>query len=364
MHNIHLSEGTLYIDNKKISIKDYKLCKIINNGANAVILKAQGQVANENVAIKVWISGEKKDMELQSKNEIVKMSKINQLEYSRNLVKYYASGCVNGYYYCVMEYLDSEDYITLREKLRTNKDLSLNERYQILMGIVSGLRYAQENGIFHGDLHLDNVLIDKSTNLIKIIDFGTSFRDRKYSQKRDNEMTLKLCVDILGNYYNNNLLVFFDNRRLENLPQNTIRLIVKAISKVTVLLDFWKYGRVETIVEDIALFVTIVPFFNLKEITELLFHDEECDDKFRELFKEKITTELYEKTKDIKFENLEDMYAYRQRQFVEWCMQNQRENGIYKDYESARIFNGPLYFQNYFIDEAVSERIEIEKVIE
>ena len=54
-HNITFQNGELLIENTEITFEDYKILGIVNNGANAIILRAQGIVANEIVAIKVWI---------------------------------------------------------------------------------------------------------------------------------------------------------------------------------------------------------------------------------------------------------------------------------------------------------------------
>nr|WP_302111469.1 protein kinase family protein [uncultured Acetatifactor sp.] len=360
-HKIIFRNGELLIGKNKITFDDYLILDMVNNGANAIILKAQGNVANEVVAIKVWIPDEKPDRNIQSIKEITKLANLNKEKPNTNLVRYYGSGIVNGYYYCIMEYLDMDRYVTLREKHIDR--MLLQERYQLLMHIVSGLRYAQENMIFHGDLHADNILVNKTDNTIKIIDFGTSFRNQIYSKKRDNKMTLELGKTLLREEWDRRLIVFYDTS-LEQLPQNAIRLLVKATAKILVLLDFWKYGNVETIVEDIALFATLVPFFDLKFLVDCLFQHREVPEHFKQIFKEKIITELYQSARDVEFDELEEMYAEHQRRFIKLCENEPRENYIYRDYQQAVLFNGALYARYFAEDESVIERIEIEQAIE
>lgn len=360
-HKIVFQNGKLSIEDNEITFKDYSILGIINNGANAIILKAQGSVANEIVAIKVWVPDERLDRSIQSIKEITKMADLNKEKYTPNLIRYYGSGLVNGYYYCVMEYLDMNKYVTLREKHIDR--MVLHERYQILMNIVSGLRYAQENMIFHGDLHADNILINKADNTIKIIDFGTSFRDQLYSKQRDNRMTLEIGKYLLEKEWDTQLIIIYDNE-LEMLPQNAIRLLIKATAKIVVLLDFWKHGNVETVVEDIALFATLVPFFNLGHLVNCLFQQRDVPKRFKEIFKEKVITELYQDTRDVEFDELEAMYEERQKRFVRLCEMQPRENYIYRDYQQANLFNGPLYAKYLGEDEYAVERIEIERVIE
>lgn len=360
-YNITFQNGELLIENTEITFEDYKILGIVNNGANAIILKAQGIVANEIVAIKIWIPDDRSDRNIQSIKEITKLANLNKEKSTPNLVRYYGSGVIKGYYYCVMEYLDMDKYITLREKHMDR--MLLHERYQILMNIVSGLRYAQENMIFHGDLHADNILVNKADNTIKIIDFGTSFRNQLYSKQRDNRMTLEIGKTLLEKEWNNQLIVFYD-KKPEMLPQNAIRLIIKATAKIVVLLDFWKHGNVETVVEDIALFATLVPFFNLRFLVNCLFQQREVPERFKKVFMDKIITELYQDTMDVEFDELEEMYRESQRRFILLCENEPRENYIYRDYHQATLFNGPLYAKYFVEDENAVERLEIERIIE
>lgn len=370
-HNITFQNEELLIANTKITFEDYKILGIVNNGANAIILKAQGIVAKEIVAIKVWIPDDRSDRNIQSIQEITKLANLNKEKSTPNLVRYYGSGIIKGYYYCVMEYLDMDKYITLREKHMDR--MLLHERYQILMNIVSGLRYAQENMIFHGDLHTDNILVNKADNTIKIIDFGTSFRNQLYSKQRDNRMTLEIGKTLLEKEWNDQLIVIYNKRpeiemlpqnEIEMLPQNAIRLIIKATAKIVVLLDFWKHGNVEAVVEDIALFATLVPFFNLKFLVNCLFQQREVPERFKKIFMDKIITELYQDTMDVEFNELEEMYIEKQRRFIVLCEEEPRENCIYRDYHQTTLFNGPLYAKYFGNDEDSVERLEIERIIE
>ena len=112
----------------------------------------------------------KKDMAEQARSEIQKMSNIREISNSPNLIHYYASGLIEGYYYCIMEYLDPKRYITLKEHcdflsdLETKHILPLDVRYRFIIEIVSALRTVEEYNIFHGDLHLENILFDKETS--------------------------------------------------------------------------------------------------------------------------------------------------------------------------------------------------------
>lgn len=365
-NNVVFESGKLKISEQEIVVNDYDMINMVGNGANAIVLEGQGKIAKEKVAIKIWIPTGENDrlMEIQSRNEITKLAKLTTSVYSPYLVQYYTSGTVKEYSYCIMEYLDTSNYKTLRYKLDLPMEaIDLSDRYNILMQIASGLRFAHENKIFHGDLHLDNILVDRENN-VKIIDFGTSFKNKDYSKERDNKMMLQACKDILGEYYIQSLVLISDDQ-LRTLPQNCTRLILKALTKIIVLLDHWKYGMVDTIVEDIALFATLVPFFNIRGIVDILFSENE-DEEYKKIFKEKIITELFSGTyqDDIEYEELDILYLAHQKKFIEHCDNDVRESSIYREVHQAKIFNDNLYSENYGDDEISSDKKEIAKLIQ
>src|SRR5262249_21878669 len=77
----------------------------------------------------------------------------------------------NDELFVVMEYVDG---FTLRERL--DKPISIEEFTTIAMQCVEGLRSAHQNGIVHGDLKPENVMIMRLTGDIKICDFGLAQR--------------------------------------------------------------------------------------------------------------------------------------------------------------------------------------------
>lgn len=375
-NNIQLNNGILFLRDCKIEIPGLKLLEIIGNGANAVVLKAIDLISEQIYAIKIWVpeSDESIDKE-QGRMEIKKIAALanSSNNYSPHLLKYYKAGSAQGYYFCVMEYIDSKEYSTLRPLLERKGHLKLGDRYAILNQVVKGLRVAHENGIFHGDLHPDNVMISKSYE-VKIIDFGTSFKNINVSIKRDNRLMLELMRDILGDYYDRRILLI--NQPLNSMPQNCIRLIIKAASKILVLINFWHAGKVETVIDDIARFATIVPFFDLKYILEILLNDYPEDKAYEMIFKERVLTEIlggdminkniyYSSTEDIPIDILLEHYKLYQKSFLKICEESLLEEKIYKNFEQARIFNAPL-FGSYvgLYSEENAEREEIKRIIE
>ncbi len=74
--------------------------------------------------------------------------------------------------YLVMEFLEG---ITLREKLKQEKQLSYQEIWSILYPVSSAVQAAHNKGIVHRDLKPDNIYIakiDDGLEIVKVLDFG------------------------------------------------------------------------------------------------------------------------------------------------------------------------------------------------
>lgn len=70
------------------------------------------------------------------------------------------------------EFIDGR---TLKEILDTSS-LDTNDILKILFGILSGVSYLHSMGVVHGDLKPANIMIEKQTNRVVLIDFGCSSR--------------------------------------------------------------------------------------------------------------------------------------------------------------------------------------------
>ena len=273
-----IKDSKLYIDNDIIYFKSYDILEIIGGGANAIVLKGKENISNRICAIKVWFSKNKEtgllDIE-KHKKEIEKISKFDD----DLIVKYYSTDMVNNYVYCTMEYIEGQ---TLRRFLNRNHP-SLSFRYKIMMDIIKALRIAHSNDIYHGDLHDRNILVSKSGK-IKVLDFGTSFGKKDYSMSRDSRLMYKLGKTIMGNYYYKDL-IWMNKSNPQELSPKTMRLILESMSKIIVLLNFLNDGVTENVIEDLALFTTLVPFYNLNYITSIILEKSNNYEKEKRYFK-------------------------------------------------------------------------------
>jgi serine/threonine protein kinase len=86
-----------------------------------------------------------------------------------NLIKFYDKIETEKYYFIFQELFQSK---TLLELVNETHDLSEENARAIFVQICNALVYLHQNNISHGDLKLENILVQN--NQIKIIDFGLS----------------------------------------------------------------------------------------------------------------------------------------------------------------------------------------------
>lgn len=257
-NKIELKDGYILINKEVIEFPEYYIKSYIGKGDNGIILEVEEIITNEIRALKIWLPNNKKRKSNNSRGreEIKKLSKLNH----QNIVKYFHATVIKNYNCCIIEKING---ITLREYLNTRHP-QLDERYYILQTILETLRYSQEKGIYHGDLHLDNILIDFNKK-VKILDYGTSIFSGKSSLKRDSKLLYESTIKIIGKEFDNKIMLLEINE-IAKLSPHIVRIICKAVSKISVLLNFASYGLVDSIIEDISIIVILVPFFNLKYI--------------------------------------------------------------------------------------------------
>ncbi len=86
-----------------------------------------------------------------------------------NLVQIYDCGEVNGLAYIVMEFIEGE---TLEDLLKAKGTLNLEELLRMGKELAAGLSFAHKKGIVHRDIKPSNIILEASSGLAKILDFG------------------------------------------------------------------------------------------------------------------------------------------------------------------------------------------------
>jgi hypothetical protein len=84
-----------------------------------------------------------------------------------NILALFDSGDADGFLFYVMPFVEGE---SLRDKLRREKQLPIDEALQITKEVAEGLDYAHELGVIHRDIKPENILMSRGHALIA--DFG------------------------------------------------------------------------------------------------------------------------------------------------------------------------------------------------
>jgi serine/threonine protein kinase/Tol biopolymer transport system component len=84
-----------------------------------------------------------------------------------HLLPLFDSGQAEGQLFYVMPYVDGE---SLRDRIRREKQLPIDEALRITAGVASALDYAHRHGIIHRDLKPENILLQEGQPLVA--DFG------------------------------------------------------------------------------------------------------------------------------------------------------------------------------------------------
>lgn len=92
----------------------------------------------------------------------------------------------NNTAYIIMEYLDG---ITLREFVKTNGKLSMEDVREIVRPIVKAMGMVHREGILHRDISPDNIMVTLD-NKVKLIDFGSA-RDFCYEPEKTATVILR-----------------------------------------------------------------------------------------------------------------------------------------------------------------------------
>lgn len=180
-------------ENKCVPDEFYDRLENIGEGAYGLVMKVKPKLTNEVRAMKIIskqniIFGVK---EADILNEIKILKSIDH----PNIIKVYEFFKDENFYYIISEYCEEGDLLT---KMESQKNGVFSERVacNIMKQILSAVGYLHSKKIFHGDLKLENTLVDSSyykssfsgfskntnTNLssnrnlfdIKLIDFGCS----------------------------------------------------------------------------------------------------------------------------------------------------------------------------------------------
>jgi Flp pilus assembly protein TadD len=144
----------------------YEILEVLGEGGMGAVYKAKDRELDRFVALKVIRPelASNPDILQRFKQEILLSSKVTH----RNVVRIYDLGDADGLKFITMEYVDAKD---LRQTLRHQGRLGVNEAVDIIAQVFSGLAAAHREGIVHRDLKPGNIMQD-ATGRVVVMDFG------------------------------------------------------------------------------------------------------------------------------------------------------------------------------------------------
>lgn len=144
----------------------YEILEKISGGGMAFVYKAQCNLLNRIVAIKILKPEFAEDAEFvrRFRREAQAAASLSH----PNIVSIYDVGEEDGLYYIVMEYVEGH---TLKDLIRQRAPLPVTEVIEIGIQICDALECAHKNMIVHRDIKSQNIMIT-SDGRIKVTDFG------------------------------------------------------------------------------------------------------------------------------------------------------------------------------------------------
>src|SRR6266566_494755 len=150
------------------SIGKYRILELVGEGAMGVVYRAQDSVLDRAVAIKVMNDSIARQDDLR-KRFLHEAQAAGSLQHP-NVVCIYDLGEADGHLFIAMEFVQGVD---LEHLIESGKPLSLQERLDIIIDVLTGLAFAHKRGIVHRDIKPANIRIGEDGRA-KIMDFGVA----------------------------------------------------------------------------------------------------------------------------------------------------------------------------------------------
>jgi len=161
------SEGDAVVDGKTLHISSVEITNYCDKGACGVVLIGKQRFLDRKVAVKLYTKSHRDYTEI-IRQGITEAKIALSLDHP-HVVKVYSSDLdEHGRFYVVMEYLNG---VTLEYFLEKHKP-DIRQKIHYWDAVSSALLYAQSKGIYHGDLHLRNIMVGEKW--LKLIDFANS----------------------------------------------------------------------------------------------------------------------------------------------------------------------------------------------
>ncbi|MWV42236.1 protein kinase [Paenibacillus sp. HJL G12] len=278
MHDITFHNNIITVNKKtQIVINNLQIQEQLGNGANGVVFKCLDTLFNRTVALKLWMprKGQKYPDPDRFKAEVQKLAALE----NEAIVSVFTGDYQNGYCYAVMEYIPG---VTLEKWL----DRSRNEKEKLKYAqkIIKVMEYSHAEGIYHGDLHAENIMINDDQ--VKILDFGTSIFSPASSMLRASYLMSQTLGKLIPEKYYSlihpQIVQFIETKNWNVIrdmystndyvsPEYVLGSFEVLIEFIAADMDYFgKLTDVHRLYNDLALYLMRAPFLQLNNLVELL----------------------------------------------------------------------------------------------
>ncbi|CAG9313274.1 PLK4 [Blepharisma stoltei] len=163
------------------SIENFEIIRPLGRGGYSDVFHVKSIETNEEFALKVIKRNKPAQALNRVKNEISIQMKLEH----PNIVKLHTSFEDSSFIYLLLEYCSGGE---LHSYIKQKERLSESETRRLCKQIINGIDLLHSKGIFHRDLKLGNVLLNKNKTIAKIGDFGLAIEI-----EGDDEMRRTIC---------------------------------------------------------------------------------------------------------------------------------------------------------------------------
>ena len=150
-----------------IEVPGIRIVREIGRGGMGIVYEGWDEHVGRKVAIKQLLP--MRGSAQNAKERLLQEARAAGSLLHPNIVSIYGVHFQNDMPVLVQQYVEGE---TLQERINSKRYLSWQECVDTAKQIASGLEAAHAAGIVHRDLKPDNILIEASTNIVRIADFG------------------------------------------------------------------------------------------------------------------------------------------------------------------------------------------------
>ncbi len=148
-------------------IGNYQLERRIGSGAISRVWLGRHRTLSQRIcAIKLTQSTHQHEIELFNQEAVI----LSRLEHP-SIPRIYDHGYAAPFHYMVLEYINGS---TVRQLLQLKRTLGYEQSMHVGQSVAETLDFLHKQGIIHRDVNPNNIIVERDTNRVLLLDFGTA----------------------------------------------------------------------------------------------------------------------------------------------------------------------------------------------